>query len=71
MDGFYVHGQPPYENFKLHVVPKGKQVELTMTGVKKTPIMTVVLPQQAKSFSQIKSAVRKKQTQPTRTTATL
>jgi hypothetical protein len=61
MDGFYVHGKPPYENFKLHVKPKGKQIELTMTGAKNSPIMTLIVPQ-AKTFSEIKSAVRKKQT---------
>jgi hypothetical protein len=60
-DGFYIHGRPPYEHFKLHIKPKGKRVELTMTGVRETHILTVVLPQ-ATTFSEIKSALRKKQT---------
>jgi hypothetical protein len=64
MDGFYVHGKPPYENFKLHVVPNGGEVELTVRGARRKLIFAVVLPQKAKSdvFSEIKSSLRTKRT---------
>jgi hypothetical protein len=61
MNGFYVHGKPPYEQFKLHVKPKGKQVELTITGARKTPIVTVLAPH-AMKYYEIQYALRKKST---------